>query len=494
MRIFLPLLCALCAPPIHGVFYGTCHRKDPSPGTLVLSPGQELVLTCSGRVIVDGVKIRNSSNASRKNSSPGTTQTTPNIRSHTGDLIESAKHTTENAVSHGYSNHTNLTVAREPRGLGGTDTGYTAPPTAHIQPTTGEDDSTEEDEEEQKEGSRVTRDIKLRPYWNWMGRTVGKADRGVTGRTGATLSLSSLSLADSGTYTCQRGRERFSLKVIVTDPVEKPILFCYKKSPSSKIRCESVPQGPVTIKPNCHLLIGKSQTEAFLPSRCSYSSQASRCWCTLDHNEDELRTVHVAYLCVTSVAGNATSNLLTFTPMSIRKWVCLIPRSSVLNDETNHKKHGSTHLPFSLALSLSHAHTNTLSWVTFGSVRDFSSLFSEVPPTFTEDQTEFGEVSTYVLWIFGAFALLSVMLAVYIIRHKDRFVSKLQSLSFVPRCGGSTQSLPSAPAAPEGQALVTLGPPRFKEPEGDNEDEEQQADKSTESLHFNNTSYFFLQR
>uniref|UniRef100_A0A3Q3W7F3 Immunoglobulin domain-containing protein n=1 Tax=Mola mola TaxID=94237 RepID=A0A3Q3W7F3_MOLML len=452
MRIFLPLLCALCAPPIHGVFYGTCHRKDPSPGTLVLSPGQELVLTCSGRVIVDGVKIRN--------------------------------------ISHGYSNHTNLTVAREPRGLGGTDTGYTAPPTAHIQPTTGEDDSTEEDEEEQKEGSRVTRDIKLRPYWNWMGRTVGKADRGVTGRTGATLSLSSLSLADSGTYTCQRGRERFSLKVIVTDPVEKPILFCYKKSPSSKIRCESVPQGPVTIKPNCHLLIGKSQTEAFLPSRCSYSSQASRCWCTLDHNEDELRTVHVAYLCVTSVAGNATSNLLTFTPMSIRKWVCLIPRSSVLNDETNHKKHGSTHLPFSLALSLSHAHTNTLSWVTFGSVRDFSSLFSEVPPTFTEDQTEFGEVSTYVLWIFGAFALLSVMLAVYIIR----FVSKLQSLSFVPRCGGSTQSLPSAPAAPEGQALVTLGPPRFKEPEGDNEDEEQQADKSTESLHFNNTSYFFLQR
>lgn len=72
-------------------------------------------------------------------------------------------------------------------------------------------------------------------------------------------------------------------------------------------------------------------------------------------------------------------------------------------------------------------------------------------------------------------------------------MSKLQSLSFVPRCGGSTQSLPSAPAAPEGQALVTLGPPRFKEPEGDNEDEEQQADKSTESLHFNNTSYFFLQ-
>lgn len=194
------------------LFFGA----DPSPGTLVLTPGQELVLTCSGRVIVDGVKIRNSSNASRKHSSSGTAHTTPNIRSHTGDLIECSKHTTKNAASPVY-NVTNVTVAREPRNLGDADTGYTASPTAHIYPTTGEeDDNTEGDEEEQKEGSRVTRNIKLKPYWSWTRRTVGKADRGVTGRTEATLSLPSLSQADSGTYTCQRGTERFSVKVIVT--------------------------------------------------------------------------------------------------------------------------------------------------------------------------------------------------------------------------------------------------------------------------------------
>lgn len=66
-----------------------------------------------------------------------------------------------------------------------------------------------------------------------------------------------------------------------------------------------------------------SPTEAFLPSRCSYSSRASRCWCALDYNEDELRTVHLAYLCVTSMAGNATSNLLDFTPLGISKCVCV---------------------------------------------------------------------------------------------------------------------------------------------------------------------------
>lgn len=65
-----------------------------------------------------------------------------------------------------------------------------------------------------------------------------------------------------------------------------------------------------------------SPTEAFLPSQCSYSSRASRCWCTLEHNEEELRTIHMVYLCVTSIVGNVTSKLLDFTPLGIRKWVC----------------------------------------------------------------------------------------------------------------------------------------------------------------------------
>lgn len=65
-----------------------------------------------------------------------------------------------------------------------------------------------------------------------------------------------------------------------------------------------------------------SPKEAFHPIQCSYSSRLSRCWCTLDHNEDEMRAGHFASLCVTSIAGNVTSNLLDFTPMGIRKWMC----------------------------------------------------------------------------------------------------------------------------------------------------------------------------
>lgn len=73
-------------------------------------------------------------------------------------------------------------------------------------------------------------------------------------------------------------------------------------------------------------------------------------------------------------------------------------------------------------------------------------------------------------------------------------MSKLQSLSFVTQCGDSPQPLPSAPTAPEGQALVTFGPPCYKEPpEGEEENEEECVNKRIGATHFNNTSYFFLQ-
>lgn len=197
---------------------------DAPPGALVVSPGRELVLTCSGHVMVDGVKVRNSSNTDRRDSSPGATQTTVNIISRPGDSKKSEKHTIKNAVKQGC--HTSPTVTRENRSLGHTDTGYTASPTVHmVQPTSvrsrlkaeemdGESDYKEEEEEE--EGSRVTRGIKSRSQWKWTRRTVGKGDGDITWRRGPTLSLSSVRLTDSGTYTCyHRGRERFSLKVTV---------------------------------------------------------------------------------------------------------------------------------------------------------------------------------------------------------------------------------------------------------------------------------------
>lgn len=81
-------------------------------------------------------------------------------------------------------------------------------------------------------------------------------------------------------------------------------------------------------------------------------------------------------------------------------------------------------------------------------------------------------------------------------RHKDRLLSKLQILNIVTECGNSTQPPPPAPVTPEGQALVTFAPPSYKEEEGEeeNEEEEQMTIETTEGMHFNNTSYFLVQR
>lgn len=80
-------------------------------------------------------------------------------------------------------------------------------------------------------------------------------------------------------------------------------------------------------------------------------------------------------------------------------------------------------------------------------------------------------------------------------------MSKLHSLSVITKCGYSPESQPSVPTPPEGQALVTFGPPHYKEPsqskveEGEQENEEEQCvNERTETMHFNNTSYFFLQQ
>lgn len=198
---------------------------------MVLSTGSKLLLTCSGDVTVDGVKVRNSSNTKRTASSSSATSATVTITSHTEVSIKSDKHTTENAVSERY--HSNSTEAGENRSLRPTDTGHTASPTTHtVQPTSvhrllkeeldGESDYEEEEEEEveREVGSRVTRGIKLRPQWKRDGKTVGKGDTDFEGitfeRRGAALSLSSARLTDSGEYTCHfRDRRRFSLKVIV---------------------------------------------------------------------------------------------------------------------------------------------------------------------------------------------------------------------------------------------------------------------------------------
>ncbi|NP_001268335.1 interleukin-6 receptor subunit alpha precursor [Oncorhynchus mykiss] len=180
----------------------------------------------------------------------------------------------------------------------------------------------EHDYEEEEEGGRMMRGLRGRSQWRLNGRPLrGGEERGgvvVLGRRGATLTLSSLAVGDSGNYSCHRGGKLVSsLRVSVAVPPERPKLSCYKRSPSSKIRCDWTASQPVTPVPQCYLLLRKGLSGSFSRVNCSYSALLSRCWCAIGHQEKESREPHLAYLCVTNTAGNTTSPLLDFTPLDI---------------------------------------------------------------------------------------------------------------------------------------------------------------------------------
>nr|XP_046188370.1 uncharacterized protein LOC124017049 isoform X2 [Oncorhynchus gorbuscha] len=180
----------------------------------------------------------------------------------------------------------------------------------------------EHDYEEEEEGGRMVRELRGRSQWRLNGRPLrGGEERGgvvVLGRRGATLTLPYLAVGDSGNYSCHRGGKLVSsLRVSVAVPPERPKLSCYKRSPSSKIRCDWTASQPVTPVPQCYLLLRKGLSGSFSRVNCSYSALLSRCWCAIGHQEKESREPHLAYLCVTNTAGNTTSPLLDFTPLDI---------------------------------------------------------------------------------------------------------------------------------------------------------------------------------
>lgn len=167
------------------------------------------MLTCSGQVTVDGVKVRNGSNSGKRDGSHGTTQTTLKTTRKTQVWTKSERRS--GAVSHGPS--------RDPGNTNRHGVTHVVHPTSSDalkgDDTDAEEEKEEEGQEESDGGSRVTRG--LRRQWKWTRRTTnGKGDKDVTFTSEAELSLSSVKLADSGTYTCfYRGTEMHMFKVIV---------------------------------------------------------------------------------------------------------------------------------------------------------------------------------------------------------------------------------------------------------------------------------------
>ncbi|KAJ8004993.1 hypothetical protein DPEC_G00142040 [Dallia pectoralis] len=154
----------------------------------------------------------------------------------------------------------------------------------------------------------------VRSQWRLNGRLLGG---------GAVLTVPSVTVSDSGNYSCQRrGTLVFSLRVSVAVPPETPALSCYKRSPTSKIRCDWTASQSVTPAPQCYLLVQKgsfSQKESFSRVNCSYSTKMSRCWCAMDHQVENDRVFHLVNLCVANIAGNKSSDTLYFQPLAIMK-------------------------------------------------------------------------------------------------------------------------------------------------------------------------------
>lgn len=177
--------------------------------------------------MVDGVKVNSSTETSREGASSVAPTTTGNSMNN--------KHTVDTSVNEGPEVGFVTTGNRSPRH---TDIAHTASPTTHlVQPTSSdvllkgesdweneeadsEGDYENDEEDEGEEGSRVTRGIKSRPQWSWNMKVVGSGKRDwgdiTFERRGSTLSLSSVRVTDTGTYTCHhRGTDQFSVKVIV---------------------------------------------------------------------------------------------------------------------------------------------------------------------------------------------------------------------------------------------------------------------------------------
>ncbi|XP_012994917.3 interleukin-6 receptor subunit alpha isoform X2 [Esox lucius] len=357
----------LTVPAVYCFPSETCPRKEPPPGVLVLHPGSTLVLGCSGLVAVNGrrVKVNGSEHPSRSTGVHITTAIASNGATASavtdGNVI--GKYTSANRVDTAFFNETDTPVVSgtdhsKTNRFDGTVTRsqevrhLTTLPARHsdsqsrpspigtmILPTTDSrvegavtelhsdwwDEKMDRDYEEEVAEGRTVRGQRERSQWRLngkllRGRNEMEGGKRVLSKRGAILTVPSVDFTDSGNYSCQRGGKLVSsLSVSVSVPPERPTLSCYKRSPSSKIRCDWTASQPVTPAPQCYLLVRKTLFGSFSRVNCSYSTKMSRCWCVLEHQVENNRDSHLVYLCVTNTAGNTTSHPLDFQPLDISK-------------------------------------------------------------------------------------------------------------------------------------------------------------------------------
>ncbi|KAG7282142.1 hypothetical protein CRUP_034889 [Coryphaenoides rupestris] len=284
-----------------------------------------------------------------------------------------------------------------------------------------------------------------------------------------------------------------------------------------------------------------STSDSYSRNNCSFSRQ--RCWCTLEHNEQEKRSRHMAYMFKPDPPSAVAVRVVEGQEKMLRvTWA--FPCSWKLQDqyyeliyEISYKpatSPGHHSLQSDSTKSQRYTITDVLPKVEYviklrakdeydGLWSDWSTpeLFNpgegsgiEEPSTSVQIQDQ---VWHHVLWISGLCVLISLALAVYTFRHREKFVLKLHNCNLViAACAAgphpqahttpsSTTTTPSTPHPQEGHALVTFTPARCKdtlpnavEEEKEEEEEEREPERKpdtrSEAISFNNTSYFLLQR
>ncbi|KAJ3598647.1 hypothetical protein NHX12_002152 [Muraenolepis orangiensis] len=445
MRVVVgALLCAaLCVSPLCGMFEGSCLKEEPAPGVLVVAPGSHLSLACDGQVLLDGVEVPSETPGDRgaghttRHVSPPAGVHLPDAITNIRMFLNRTRQAARDTVTVGYDTQSAVDIV----------TG---------QQTHSENSRKRRDSPVSPDAAppRLTGGDGVAPAesdlpWRLNGRSLS-AGEGVLERDGGpAVSIPSVSAEHSGRYSCHhRGRVLSSVKVIVAAPPEKPILTCYKRSPSSKIRCDWTPQQPIVVQPHCYLYLNKGTLDSFSRLNCSFSGRLWRCWCALDHREEEKRVLHMAYLCVTSIAGNATSTLQNFTPLGIIKpeppsavavravegqermltvtWG--FPCSWKRHDQYYELIYEIQYRPSDSIKSQRYTITDVLPMVEYviqlRAKDEYDGLW-----TTESEQIQDQVVWHHALWISGLCVLLCVTLAVYALRHREKLVSKLHRLN-----------------------------------------------------------------